>query len=145
MFRVNKLTDYALELLCQMSRGQVAVLTTTQLAADSSLGLATVSKILKKLARAELVISHRGVKGGYALAKKAKQISVAEVITAMEGNLAMTECTLETGKCELEAHCSIKGPWQVINAALLNALNKLSLEDMTQEKLRFELRPIIST
>ena len=78
----------------------------------------------------DLVDSFRGVNGGYRLARPAREISVAEIVEAMEGPLGMTECSLSEGHCDREAQCGVRGSWQRINNVLDNALRTMSLADM---------------
>ena len=93
----------------------------------------TVSKILKALARSSLLISHRGITGGYSLARAPEQISIAEVIGALEGPLALTECSSSApGLCDLEAVCPVRSNWRRINDVVRGALAQLSLADMSR-------------
>jgi FeS assembly SUF system regulator len=128
MLRMSKLTDYGLVLLTHMAQaGALEVLTAHELAAASKVPLPTVSKILKELSRAGVVISHRGRRGGYALAKPAGQISVAAVIEALEGPVALTECSVTDGGCSLEADCLAKSHWGPISRAIQRTLSRLPL------------------
>jgi FeS assembly SUF system regulator len=128
MLRMSKLTDYGLVLLTHMAQaGAPEVLTAHELAAASKVPLPTVSKILKELSRAGVVISHRGRRGGYALAKPAEQISVAAVIEALEGPVALTECSVTDGGCSLEADCLAKSHWGPISRAIQRTLSRLPL------------------
>jgi len=107
-----------------------AVLSTADIAEETHLELPTVSKLLKSLGHAGLVDSFRGVNGGYRLARPAHEISVAEIVEAMEGPLGMTECSISDGHCEREKQCGVRGSWQRINNVLDNALRSMSLADM---------------
>ena len=102
------------------------------LAAATGVPEPTVRKVLKTLVRAGIVCSVRGTHGGYALARPAGDISVAEVVIAVEGPIAVTECASEAtaGACDLEGRCSVQGPWQRISAAIRDALVQLSLAEM---------------
>lgn len=102
------------------------------LAAATGVPEPTVRKVLKTLVRAGLVCSVRGTHGGYALARPAGEISVAEVVIAVEGPIAVTECASEAtaGACDLEGRCNVQGPWQRISAAIRDALVNLSLAEM---------------
>ena len=134
MLRISKLTDYGIMLLTYMARGP-ALLTYSapELAARSNLPLPTVSKLLKTLARAGLLIAHRGVKGGFSLARRPEDISVAEIIRALEGPIALTECNLPPpGQCGLEQLCPVGNHWQQINHAVQEALDGLTLAAMAR-------------
>ncbi|GLQ46911.1 transcriptional regulator [Dyella lipolytica] len=130
MFRVSRLTDYATVVMTCIAAHPDDVLSTAQIAEEAHLELPTVSKLLKSLGHAGLVDSFRGVNGGYRLARPAHEISVAEIVEAMEGPLGMTECSISEGQCEREAQCSVRGSWQRINNVLDNALRTMSLADM---------------
>ncbi len=130
MIRLSKLTDYGIVLMTRFAVDG-AVHTARELADDTGVPLPTVSKILKALAREELLASHRGVKGGYNLARPAQEISVAQIIAVFEP-IAMTECTsIGPSFCELEPTCPVRGNWQKIGLAIRNALADLTLADMT--------------
>ncbi len=132
MFRVSKLTDYATVLMTHLARSPETVLSAQELAKSTSLELPTTRKVLKRMAGAGLVESYRGTRGGYRLARAPAQISVFQVIAAMEGPVAMTECGLDEGLCPQEPVCSVRGNWQMINRAVVAALKEVNLLDMTQ-------------
>jgi FeS assembly SUF system regulator len=133
VIRIGKMTDYGIVLLSYFARGREPhVYNARELAVQSHLPLPTVSKILKVLSRGELLVSQRGVSGGYRLARPADTISVSEIIGLLEGPIAMTECsTTDTGLCEMEHHCPIRGNWRKINHVVHRALAQLTLADMT--------------
>ena len=130
MLRISKLTDYATVLLTRMSETPGACRSASQLADDTGLEPPTAAKVLKTLARSELVESVRGVHGGYRLARHPESISVAAVIRAMEGPIALTECGLDRGLCVHESHCHLRGNWRRIGETVERALEALSLGDL---------------
>jgi FeS assembly SUF system regulator len=132
MVRLGKLTDYGLVLMTIFARGEGLPLRTARdLAVESRLPLSTVSKLLKQLLQSGLLTSHRGIKGGYILAKKPREISVIEIISAIEGPMALTECSTDvTGLCNLESYCPIKSNQQIINQAVRGVLDKITLSDL---------------
>lgn len=131
MIRLGKLTDYGLVLLTYMARSHAESLhTARELAAESRLPLPTVSKILKQLLQSGVLVSSRGIKGGYALAREPREISISEVITGLEGPIALTECSTDLSGCDLEQCCPIKNNQRVINAAVRGALERLTLADL---------------
>jgi FeS assembly SUF system regulator len=132
MVRLGKLTDYGLVVMTCIARGQSAPLRTARdLARESKLPVSTVSKLLKQLLQSGLLISHRGTKGGYVLARDSRNISVLEMIAAIEGPMALTECSTEvTGLCNLESFCPIKSNQQIINRAVRSVLEKVTLSDL---------------
>lgn len=134
MVRLSKLTDYGMVLMTCFARSQPRSLRTARdLAAESRLPLPTVSKLLRELLQSGLLISQRGIQGGYRLAKEPQEISLAEIITALEGSVALTECSTDvSGLCDLEACCAIKRNQQVISRAIREVLGKLMLSDLVQ-------------
>lgn len=132
MIKLNRLTDYAVVVLTHMGRDLDRVQTTARLAEDSAVPLPTVSKLMKQLARAGLVTSRRGAAGGYVLSRPAAEISVAEVITALEGPIALTACVEGAADhCDVESLCAMRGNWNKVNRAIETALESLTLADMT--------------
>ena len=130
MLRVSKLTDYATVVMtCLVDAGD-GVLSAQTLAERARLEAPTVSKLLKQLAQAGLVVSTRGINGGYRLARAPEAITVADIVTAMEGPIGMTECSAHTGVCDLEPHCGARVNWQRINQAIAEALSSVTLADM---------------
>ena len=132
MFRVSKLTDYGTVLMTYLAQHPHVLHNAKDITLHTRVALPTVSKLLKKLAKGGLLTSHRGAKGGYTLAKPPAQITVAEMILALEGDFAMTECSHASGLCSVETWCAIRGNWQVINLAIHEALKDISLADMTK-------------
>lgn len=133
MIRLSKLADYGIVLLTYFTREGKSVYTSRELADESQLPLPTVSKIMKALCRGGLVVSQRGVNGGYSLSRPAAEISVVDIIAAIEGPIAMTECSFTApGLCEFETACPVRGNWQRINQVVIQALAGLSLLDMKQ-------------
>jgi FeS assembly SUF system regulator len=133
MIRIAKLTDYAIVLLTYFACDpDQPVHNARDLAALAHVPLPTVSKILKALLHANLLVSQRGVNGGYRLARVPREISVAEIISAIEGPIAMTECSAaRPGLCDLEPVCPVGSNWQKINQVVGRALHELTLADMT--------------
>lgn len=132
MFRLNKLTDYALVVMQHVaSHPEEPLHTARGLAAATELPVPTVVKILKELLDHRLLVSHRGVKGGYAPARLPSQISVAEIIEAFEGSIGFTECATAPGRCELEGRCKVQDNSVIIGRALQKALGDITLSDLT--------------
>lgn len=128
MLRMSKLTDYGIVLLTHMSLdGAPPVRTAQELAHASRVPVPTVSKILKELCRAGLLVSHRGRHGGYSLSRPAEQISVAAIVEALEGPVSVTECSEAQGVCALEPTCLAKTHWGPISRAIQGTLERLPL------------------
>ncbi|MFP2931022.1 SUF system Fe-S cluster assembly regulator [Pyxidicoccus sp. 3LG] len=133
MLRMSKMTDYGIVLMTELARAEGDTRTTRELAARTRVPLPSASKVLKGLLQAGLVVSHRGASGGYGLARPAAELSLAELVTALEGPVALTECGVHTtggAPCELEAVCQVRGHWRLINTAIQDALGRLSLADL---------------
>jgi FeS assembly SUF system regulator len=130
MIRMSKLTDYAIVILAHLARDE-NTLTAQALAARSRVPLPTVSKLCKELSRAGLLQSHRGRHGGYSLTRAPEQISVAEVVEALEGPIALTECgSPSADPCGIEPYCLAKGSWDPVSRAVRTALLALPLSEI---------------
>jgi FeS assembly SUF system regulator len=139
MFKVNKLTDYATVVLIAMARAQ-GVQSAHRIAQTTGIPLPTVAKLMKSLSRAGLVESQRGVAGGYALGRSASEITVADVIQAVEGPIALTACADTSDEhCGIELLCPVQGKWNRVNTAVRSALAEVTLADMADEVAAFGL------
>lgn len=145
MIRLSRITDYGIVLMVYLARqGSESTLNARDLAAGAELPLPVVSKVLKSLARHGLLVSQRGSKGGYTLARPAEEISVPEMISAVEGPISLTECTIHPGACSQELSCHVREPWQRINAAVHGALEKISLADLAAPNVPETIIPLSS-
>ncbi|MBU8871320.1 MAG: SUF system Fe-S cluster assembly regulator [Gemmatimonadales bacterium] len=132
MVRVTKLTDYGIALMtCLAKRKPAQQLTAQDLSKAMRLPLPTVRKILKILAKAGLLDSTRGAAGGYSLARDPEEISLLDMISVLEGPVAMTECSSGEGcHCSLEKICGLKENWNWINKQLESTLREYNLAQM---------------
>lgn len=130
MLRISKLTDYAILMMVEMTR-EGEMLSAHALADRIHVETPTASKVLKLLAGSGLLESYRGANGGYRVSREATDISVAEVIAAIEGPIAMTECSVEEGLCSQEENCDLRSNWQRISLAVAQALRDVSLAEMS--------------
>lgn len=131
MLRITRQTDYGIILLAYLAgRPRDAVHTAKDAARECRLPVPMVSKILKTLAREGILQSHRGVKGGYSLARVPETITVGDIIGAIEGPIGMTECSLSPGTCEQEPRCPVRINWQKISHVVRGALQKVPLSEM---------------
>ena len=138
MFRLNRLTDYAVVVMAQLAQLGAELRTAPQIAQDTGVPLPTVAKLLNCLAREQLVTSSRGASGGYRLTRPAEQITVAEIIQAMNGPIALTACVDgNSGCCEVESSCPMRGNWDKVNLAIREALGSVTLTDMAQPMFSF--------
>jgi FeS assembly SUF system regulator len=130
MLRISRLTDYATVLLASLAGEPQRVQTAASLAAQTRIAAPTVSKLLKQLQRAGLVTSTRGLHGGYQLARPATQISAAAILDALEGPVALTDCSAGHGQCEIEETCRVGRVWQRLNLAIRRALYDVTLAQL---------------
>ncbi|MXV35444.1 SUF system Fe-S cluster assembly regulator [Saccharibacter sp. EH611] len=128
VLRLSKLADYATVILVRLGqRGELA--TATTLAQETGVPEPTVAKILKGLAAGELVVSYRGARGGYRLAETLADISVARVIRSVDGPIAVTACC-DGRECGHGDTCGLSGQWDMVNQAICQALESITLADM---------------
>lgn len=137
MLRLSKITDYGTIVMTHLARAPGRVQSAADIAHGTHVALPTVSKVLKLLTQEGLVLSYRGSQGGYSLARPPETISVAEIIAALEGPIAFTECSVDTGLCDQEASCAIRSNWQKINGVIRTALQGVTLAQM--------LEPVVHT
>ena len=131
--RLSKLADYAVLTMSEAARhcGGERV-SAAQLAGDSGLPAPTVQKLVSKLVSAGLLRSSRGAGGGLQLARPAAAITVADIVEAVEGPIALVEC-IDSDECTMDEHCRVKPHWPLVNAALRSALAGIALTDLTGE------------
>lgn len=132
MFRMSKLTDYGTVVMTYLAQQPGQVCSANEIADGTRVAMPTVSKVLKALARELLVVSRRGAKGGYTLARPPQAISMAQIITAMEGPIGLTECSSMPGICSHESCCSIRPNWQRINQGIRTVLEGVTLAEMAE-------------
>jgi FeS assembly SUF system regulator len=134
MIKLSKLTDYAVVLLVQIARRGDALSTTSILSQETGLPHPTVSKVLKILAKRGLLHAQRGSMGGYVLAREVGEITMATIITVMDGPIHVTECA-QSGNhaCDKENKCPINGRWNRVNTVLRTALESVTLQEMVQD------------
>ena len=152
MFRLSKTTDYGIVLMAQLasdlpstpgapgSNGERRPLNARELAETSDLPVPMVSKILKGLAREGLLVSQRGSKGGYSLAKAPEELTVSEMIRVLEGPVALTDCAIGPSLCEHETLCALREPWQVISRVVERALADITLADLVRGRVQGRIR-----
>jgi len=127
---MSKLADYSALMLATMAKRPAHTYTTADLAAETGVSPPTASKLLKLLGRAGVVESQRGARGGYTLARAPREITAVDIIEAVEGPVAVTECTLAAGLCDLESTCQLGSQWQRLSAAIRRAMAEITLADL---------------
>ena len=131
MIKLNKLTDYAVVILTRLHTRKRPMWTANLIACETGVPLPTVAKLIKILVKAEMLSSQRGARGGCTLAQPAHKITVADVIKAVEGPIALTDCVDGgAGECGVENICPMRGNWEQVNVAIRTALEAVTIADM---------------
>ncbi|MGH1455272.1 MAG: SUF system Fe-S cluster assembly regulator [Alphaproteobacteria bacterium] len=139
MIRISKLADYAVVILVEMAKYDDKLVSASALAVNVCLPEPTVSKILKLLVRGGAVSSVRGSNGGYKLSRLSFDITIEDIITAVDGPIGITSCADGIAPdCSLGESCSVRGRWDDVNTAIRGALSDVSLADMIAKKNRFK-------
>ena len=135
--RLTHLADYAVVIMTAAARRPAGErLSAAALAAETGVPVPTAQKLMGKLAGAGLLVSVRGAGGGFALARPAERITLAEMVEAVEGPIAMTQCSgsEEASDCALDAHCRVKPHMSVVSNAVRGALAAVTLEQLARER-----------
>jgi FeS assembly SUF system regulator len=138
MITVNRLTDYATLILCEMAYDNNAIISTQYLSEKIKMGKATVIKILKLLTKKGLCKSYSGSAGGYKLNKETSEITVLDIIQAIEGNVALTLCGMEQNNiCTYKTECKVKHGWNKLNKLFINNVENFTIQDFIDENTNF--------
>ena len=131
MLKLSRLTDYAVVVLSRMGQSDDPLLSAPGLATRTGLAEPTVAKVLKILAQSDIVEGLRGARGGYRLTRPMLDISLAEVVVAFDGPIALTACVDGgTGSCDSEHLCPVRGRWDPVNHAIRAALAGISVAEL---------------
>ena len=138
MLKLTKLTDYAIAVMAQLARqsgeadGVLPAQSATALAEQTGVPEPTVAKVLKTLARVQMVVSIRGVSGGYRLARHPSKVTIGEIIEAIDGPVAIVSCVESDGddSCQIASRCAVRSKWAPVNTAIRQALHAVTLADM---------------
>ena len=143
MLRITKEADYGIVLLAVMAEDEPGqIRTAREVSERSGLPLPMVSKIMRSLARGDVLTSHRGVTGGYSLDRPAREMTVAEVIRAIDGPISMVQCGVDPGACEQEPVCPTRINWARISREVERALERIPISEMLTAERRSELLAI---
>lgn len=133
MIRISKIADYSVLILSHMAQHRDATqFSARSLAEATKLPLPMVSKILKELTKANLLLSHRGSHGGYRLARTPEKIKITQILEAVDGPFGLTQCTSGPGSCNMEHCCGVRANWSKVSATIFSSLLKVSLADMIE-------------
>lgn len=131
MIKLSKMTDYGVVIMSEMARIEGRVMTAPDLSLYTGLKVPTAAKILRVLAKSDLLMSIRGAHGGYRLDRKPSQINIAEIVRVLEGPVAVTSCVdTSHDDCSVEQCCPMRGGWEKINRAINAAMEEVTLADM---------------
>lgn len=136
MLRISKLADYGSVVMVFLAKQNGTLANARLIAQETKLSLPTVSKVLKHLTLAGILASERGTNGGYKLQRAASDISVAQIIFALDEQRGLTECSVHEGECALQGYCAIQGNWQLISQAVEAALDSVTLEALARPVLK---------
>lgn len=131
MLRITKETDYSIMLMAQFAERPLGTIYNAREVAERvGVPLPMVSKILRSLAREDILTSHRGASGGYSLTRPASETSVARIIRAIEGPISLVQCGSEPGVCGQESSCPTRVTWFRINQEIEQALERVPVSEM---------------
>jgi FeS assembly SUF system regulator len=134
VLRLSRLSDYGIVVMTHLARCPGRQQAAPEIAMATLIPQPMASKVLKVLVRADLLVSYRGARGGYGLARPPEEITVAEVIEALDGPIALTACieTASAGECGIELLCPARTNWQRINLAIREALDGITIAEMAR-------------
>ena len=138
MIKLSNLADYAVVLMSNIASCPDDIHTALALNAETRVPLPTVSTILGKLAKANLLVSHRGVGGGFSMNDRKENITIADIVEAVDGPVQLTNCLSdEDDCCDYEPVCMTRSKWDKINKAVYEALNTVPLSEMVEQPYDF--------
>ncbi len=146
MLRLSKMTDYGVLLMSELAKSDGKVQRAPDLAEATLIPQPTVRKVMTTLIQDELVESVRGINGGYKLMRAAEDINIRELISSLEGDIALTACEeAGTKTCEQAHVCGTRTNWLKINQAVCDALQNISLKDMVDENFTpvFSIKKVV--
>ncbi|PIR04107.1 MAG: hypothetical protein COV59_02900 [Candidatus Magasanikbacteria bacterium CG11_big_fil_rev_8_21_14_0_20_39_34] len=127
MIKFSKETDYALQLLEQLSKSE-SVLSLAEFSANSNISLPILQKIARSLKKDRLIVAHRGKNGGYTIARPIEKISLKDVVSAMQMEYGVTECTKKVHGCKLESQCNAKRGFELLHSQVNAIMESTTLD-----------------
>jgi FeS assembly SUF system regulator len=129
LLRLSNFADYGVVIMTAAARTDGGLVAASQVSSATGIPVPTVAKLMNHLARAGLLVSHRGVSGGFALSRPSPEISLADIVEAIDGPIALTHCCAEdAARCELHSRCAVRPHWEPVNRAVRTALSHVSLQ-----------------
>lgn len=136
MLRISKLADYGTVVMVYLAKRSQALCNARDIAQQTHISVPMVSKLLKRLTAAGLLTSVRGVTGGYRLHRAACDISVADIVYALDEPRGLTECSRHSNGCSLQDVCHVQNNWRLISGAIETALDSVSLDMLAKPSLQ---------
>lgn len=132
MIRISRMADYGVVALSYMASDSDTFYSAAVISERSGVPLPSASKLLKLLVKSGVLVSRRGAAGGYGLSRPPEAISVADLVIAVDGPIALADCLQEESGsvCGLEGFCAVRGPWQKVSDAIRVALEEVTLADI---------------
>src|SRR5881628_377486 len=144
MLRLSKKADYALIAMKHLAlRGDRGSSSAREIAEQYDISIELMAKVLQRLVRRGLLASHQGTRGGYQLARLPVQITVADVIQAIDGPVTVTACTTEDGRCDQFAKCNVRDPLWRVRERILAALGDCTIAELATEPPPAPARPAV--
>ena len=143
MMKVNRLTDYATLIMCEMINDGDHIISARYLSEKTKISKTTVIKLLKMLIKKGLLKSYRGYAGGYKLNKITSEITVFDIMTAIEGGLSLILCGMgEHNLCKYNTGCKVKYGWNKLNRLFIHVLQSFTLQDFINDSINFQLKKV---
>ena len=133
--QITRQTDYAVRCILHLTESTETVVMVSDIAAARNIPRSFLAKILQKLVKAKIVRSYRGVKGGFKLAKKPEDISLLDIIVAVEGPMAMNICAINKKYCSLSNTCTVHPVWIEVREAVESSLKKISFKKLANSNI----------
>ena len=133
--QITREGDYGIRSILYLARQPFnKVSFVNEISEESKIPRSFLAKILQKLVKAKIVRSYRGVKGGFSLAKPAKEITVLDVLAAIEGKMTINICLVDKKKCNFSKHCPTYFVWAGVQSKIVESLKKANFEDLAKQK-----------
>lgn len=142
MLRISKMADYSTVIMVYLAKSK-CLRNVADITLATKLAKPTVSKLVKSLVQAKLLVSERGANGGYRLALLPDTISITDIINAIEERTGLTECSENHGECSLQDTCQITNHWQIIDKAVNGVLNYIKLDSLIRPVSKLKIESII--
>ena len=146
MLRLSKKTDYALIALKDLVSGSYGTSSSAREIADrNNIPVELMAKVLQRLSKSGLLASHQGTRGGYHLARSAEEISVADVIQAIDGPVMVTACSDIDETCDQYSTCNVRDPLWRLKDRIVQVLSDFTIKELAQTDKAETLLPSVNS